>query len=96
MNKLLTVSEAAERLHLSPAALRRLMLRGEIAVIRMGGAPLSGDVPQKRAGRVLFDPADLDEYVARHKTPVAPKFRVGAGTAADLLEIVPKALRRFA
>lgn len=59
MTRLLSVTEAAERLHVHPATIRRMIARGEISA--------------KRVGRVWrVDPSDLEperrELVGSHTT----------------------------
>jgi excisionase family DNA binding protein len=96
MPKLVTIQEAARYIGgaVSVSTLRRLAERGEIVAVRFGGAPVAGDGPATRAGRLLFDPADLDDYIKRQKTTLAPAYRA-AGPSADLVDVIPK-IRRFA
>jgi excisionase family DNA binding protein len=96
MAKLLTTAEAAKYIGggVSVSTLHRLAARGEIVTVRVGGMPVEGDGPPTRAGRLLFDPADLDEYITRHKTTLAPAYRA-SGPLAELADALPK-VRRFA
>jgi excisionase family DNA binding protein len=54
---LLTTSEAAERLHVHPRTVQRLVERGELSAVRLGAA-------------VRFDPADVADLTARLKRRV--------------------------
>ena len=51
---LLTTAEAAKLLHVHPRTVQRLVERGELAAIHLGGA-------------VRFDPGDLDGLIAGNK-----------------------------
>jgi excisionase family DNA binding protein len=53
--ELLTISQAAERIHLSTRSVRLLVAAGKIRAVRIG--PMGG--------RVRFTPEDLDDYLHR-------------------------------
>ena len=57
MEKLLTVKEAAEILHVHPVTLRRWAMEGKIASVKMGKAR-------------RFQLSDLNSFVATHAKPV--------------------------
>jgi hypothetical protein len=56
--RLLRIAEAAEYLHLSPWALRGIVQRGELSIIKLGE---NGHSPW------LFDTRDLDDWINRTK-----------------------------
>jgi excisionase family DNA binding protein len=56
---LLTTSEAADLLHVHPRTVQRLVERGQLCVVHLGGA-------------VRFDPHDVAGLIARFKCGAAP------------------------
>lgn len=56
-SKLLRISEAAERLGLKPATIRKMLYRRELPVVR----------PTKRAVRIKEE--DIEVLIKRHYTP---------------------------
>jgi excisionase family DNA binding protein len=51
---LLTIAEAAQRVNLKPAALRRAIHRNELAAIKL-------------CSRIRIDPVELDQWISRHQ-----------------------------
>jgi excisionase family DNA binding protein len=52
--RLLTIAEAAQRVNLKPAALRRAISRDELAAIKL-------------CSRIRIDPNELDQWISRHQ-----------------------------
>lgn len=53
-DKLLTITQAAERLQVSVTTVRRLQQRRQIPFIKVGGS-------------VRFDASDIDSYLSKHR-----------------------------
>ena len=82
--RLLTVSEVAEELAIHPKTVRRLVARGELAVVKIGAA-------------VRIHPADVDAFVDEHRVQNGvrrrePRSRVRASATsasfADRLRLI--------
>lgn len=71
MSDMLTAREAAERLKLSTRKVYQLAAAGEIASHRFGAA-------------VRFDPADLDEYKSRCRSPATTRAAGSSNLTASL------------
>jgi excisionase family DNA binding protein len=52
--RLLTIAEAAQRVNLKPAALRRAIHRNELGATKL-------------CSRIRIDPAELDQWISRHQ-----------------------------
>jgi excisionase family DNA binding protein len=59
---LLTIPEAAERLHLSTSTVRRRIWDGELPAVRLGAGPQAP---------VRIDPDELEAFVESHRAPPA-------------------------
>lgn len=68
MNKLITLSEAAEYLQVSIASVRRLIRRGKLPLIKIG-----------RSTRI--DPDDLHLLICAHKSALACDVRDSHGSS---------------
>ncbi|WP_221164245.1 helix-turn-helix domain-containing protein [Rhizobium sp. NLR22b] len=73
--KLLTTSQAAEMLAISVPTLRALVRAGELAFIPKG-------LGSERR-HMVFDQADIDDYVKRSKTRLVPDSEPIRGPATD-------------
>ena len=77
--KLLKPREAAAYLGIPEALLRNMSLRGDLPCVRtngrMGTRRLKDGRTQsyRQTGRLWFAVADLDAWVADHRTPAAPR-----------------------
>jgi excisionase family DNA binding protein len=56
---LLTVRQVAHRLNVSPLSVRRAIAEGRLGAVKLGDA---GSAPLR------IDPAELEDYLARHAT----------------------------
>ncbi len=65
-DKLLTVTQAAERIGIQAGALRDAIARGRLEVIRVGGQG-------KRAGFTFIHEDEVDRYIAEVKGKRGPK-----------------------
>jgi excisionase family DNA binding protein len=52
--RLLTITEAAQRVNLKPAALRRAIHRNELNAIKL-------------CSRIRIDPTELEQWISRHQ-----------------------------
>jgi excisionase family DNA binding protein len=73
-HRLLSVTEAADRLHVHPATVRRMIARGDLSAVRVG-----------RVWRV--DPLELEpQRMEVPGTPTKPGVRVVTGRLARLVQ----------
>ena len=74
--KLLTVTQAAQKIGIQPGALRDTIARGRIQVIRVGGQG-------KRAGFTFIHRTEVDRYIEEVRGKRGPKKVTKSATIKD-------------